>query len=38
MNFLFDIHISYKIVKKIQTPGHESVHVNKILDKRNTKD
>lgn len=38
MKFLSDVHISYKTVKILQNFGYESIHVNLILDKWNTKD
>lgn len=33
MKFLCDVHISYKLVKFLNNAGHETVHVNQILDK-----
>jgi predicted nuclease of predicted toxin-antitoxin system len=38
MKFLCDVHISYKIVKYLNSAGHETIHVNHILDKWKTKD
>ena len=38
MKFLCDVHISYKIVNHLILLGFESIHVNGILDKWNTRD
>ncbi len=38
MHFLCDVHITYKLVNKLHSLGHEAIHVNDILDKWNTKD
>jgi len=38
MNFLCDVHISYKLSKHLGDLGHNSEHVNQILDKWNTPD
>ena len=38
MEFLCDVHITYKLAKHIQSLGHEAIHVNSILDKWFTKD
>lgn len=38
MNFLCDVHISYKITRVLQISGFGAVHVNEILDKWYTKD
>ena len=38
MKFLCDVHISIKIVKRIEQLGYVAQHVNNILDKSNTKD
>lgn len=38
MKFLCDVHISYKLVRQLISLGFESVHVNEILDKSETKD
>jgi len=38
MKFLCDVHISFKLVKYIQSIGYECVHVNSILDKWFTTD
>ena len=38
MKFLCDVHISYKLSKKIESLGFESIHVNFILDKWFTSD
>lgn len=38
MNFLCDVHISYSLSKHLVSLGHNSIHVNSILDKWNTKD
>lgn len=38
MKFLCDVHISYKLVNHLNQLGHETVHVNQILDKWFTKD
>jgi predicted nuclease of predicted toxin-antitoxin system len=33
MKFLCDVHISYKVVKHLNSMGFKAVHVNEILDK-----
>lgn len=38
MKFLCDVHISYKVVNFLSLSGFETIHVNQILDKWNTKD
>src|SRR5215212_5756511 len=38
MRFLCDVHISFKIVNFLSSYGFETVHVNGILDRWNTKD
>ena len=38
MQFLCDVHISYKVVRHLRTLGFETTHVNEILDKWHTKD
>jgi len=38
MKFLCDVHISYIITKHLISAGFETIHVNEILDKWNTKD
>lgn len=38
MKFLCDVHISYKVVNFLSKSGFETIHVNQILDKWNTKD
>jgi len=38
MKFLCDVHISYKIVKRLNSLGYESIHINDILEKCHTKD
>lgn len=38
MKFLCDVHISYKLVKHIESFGYTAVHVNTILDKWFSKD
>jgi predicted nuclease of predicted toxin-antitoxin system len=38
MKFLCDVHISHKIVAHLKSLGCESIHVNEILDKSETKD
>lgn len=38
MKFLCDVHISYKVVNFLSMSGFETIHVNQILDKWNTKD
>lgn len=38
MNFLCDVHISYKIVHTLTSLGFEAIHVNEILNKSETKD
>ena len=38
MRFLCDVHISYKLTKHLISKGFESIHVNEILDKSETKD
>lgn len=38
MKFLCDVHISHKIVAHLKSLGFESIHVNEILDKSETKD
>ncbi|TVR78884.1 MAG: hypothetical protein EA412_07830 [Chitinophagaceae bacterium] len=38
MRFLCDVHISYKLTKFLISKGFESLHVNEILGKSETKD
>ncbi|NEN22647.1 hypothetical protein G3O08_03895 [Cryomorpha ignava] len=38
MKFLCDVHISFRIVRHLESLGYESFHVNEILNKWNTKD
>ncbi len=38
MNFLCDVHISYKLVNYLNRKGHNAIHVNQILDKWLTAD
>jgi predicted nuclease of predicted toxin-antitoxin system len=38
MQFLCDVHISYKIVNFLNSIGYKTIHVNTILDKWHTKD
>lgn len=38
MKFLWDVHISLKASKRLEQLGHESIHVNHILNKWHTKD
>ena len=38
MKFLCDVHISHKIVAHLKSLGCESIHVNGILNKSETKD
>ena len=38
MQFLCDVHISYKIVDFLNNTGYKTIHVNTILDKWYTKD
>ena len=38
MRFLCDVHISYKLANHLTELGFESVHVNDILNKSETKD
>lgn len=38
MKFLCDVHISYKVVNFLTGLGYETVHVNQILNKWNTRD
>lgn len=38
MRFICDVHISYKIVRHLNSLGYETIHVNEILDKWFTKD
>ena len=38
MRFLCDVHISYKIANHLISLGFETIHVNRILDKWNTRD
>ena len=38
MKFLCDVHISYKLTKHLISLGFESIHVNEILEKSETKD
>lgn len=38
MKFLCDVHISYKVVNFLMGLGYETVHVNQILNKWNTRD
>jgi predicted nuclease of predicted toxin-antitoxin system len=38
MKFLCDVHISYSLMKTLKSFGFETIHVNQILDKWNTKD
>ena len=38
MDFSCDVHISYKRSKHLSDLGHNSEHVNRVLDKWNTSD
>lgn len=38
MKFLCDVHIFYKVAKFLNSLGHQSIHVNNILNKSETKD
>ena len=38
MKFLCDVHIAYKIVNFLKSLGFETIHVNEILQKSQTKD
>lgn len=38
MKFLCDVHISYKLVRFLQSRGMEVIHVNELPDKWFTKD
>ncbi|MBW8334272.1 MAG: DUF5615 family PIN-like protein [Prolixibacteraceae bacterium] len=38
MKFLCDVHISYKVVNYLSVAGFETIHINQILDRWNTKD
>ncbi|MBA4411313.1 MAG: DUF5615 family PIN-like protein [Bacteroidota bacterium] len=38
MKFLCDVHISYKVVNFLTGLGYETIHVNQILNKWNTRD
>ncbi len=38
MNFLCDVHISYKVVSYLKSVEVEAIHVNDILEKWHTKD
>jgi predicted nuclease of predicted toxin-antitoxin system len=38
MKFLCDVHISYKVVNFLAGLGYETIHVNQILDRWNTRD
>jgi len=38
MRFLCDVHISYKLTKHLISLGFDTIHVNEILDKSETKD
>lgn len=38
MKFHCDVHISYKVVNHLSDAGFETIHVNQILDRWNTKD
>jgi len=38
VRFLYDVHISIKLSKLLERLGHQSEHVNNILDRWNTKD
>jgi predicted nuclease of predicted toxin-antitoxin system len=38
MRFLCDVHIAYKLANHLTALGFETVHVNDILDKSETKD
>jgi predicted nuclease of predicted toxin-antitoxin system len=38
MKFLCDVHISYQVVNYLKSSGFETIHVNAILDKWNSKD
>ena len=38
MKFLFDVHISYKLVTYLKSLGFKTIHVNEILNKSETKD
>lgn len=38
MQFLCDVHITYKLAKKLKELGHQATHINLHLDKWHTKD
>ena len=38
MKFLCDVHISYKLAAHLNSLGFETIHVNDILDKSETRD
>jgi predicted nuclease of predicted toxin-antitoxin system len=38
MKFLCDVHISYKVVNFLSGLGYETIHINQILNKWNTRD
>jgi predicted nuclease of predicted toxin-antitoxin system len=38
MKFLCDVHISYKIVRYLESLGYQAIHINEILEKSGTKD
>lgn len=38
MNFLCDVHISYKLVRYLTNNGHSVIHVNELPEKWHTKD
>lgn len=38
MKFLCDVHISFKLVKYLNSLGYETIHVNSLPDKWHTKD
>lgn len=38
MKFLCDVHISFKVVNFLRSKGHETLHVNHILDGSRTSD
>jgi predicted nuclease of predicted toxin-antitoxin system len=38
MKFICDVHISFKLVKHLNSLGHKALHVNDLLNKWHTKD
>jgi predicted nuclease of predicted toxin-antitoxin system len=38
MKFLCDVHISYKLAKHLKSIGFDTIHINEILNKSETKD